>query len=366
MSKRGGGAKPAGKELSWFAKRIQAQEAWKQQLKGRGVHFAVGGGPCKERARSQCIGEWIKTDDCRSPSNRTGAAHGNWASWRVPDALRERGVDSGDPALYGPLLRKLDRGEPVTILALGSSVVGAHAGCTAAWPALKRCPCPKCCGSRCGRWGGGGWALRVLGEINATWPHAAHRLYNLGEPGGDLMPSILACPRSYLSFDPDVVLLDFFTSYHGGRDAAVYERVVRLLLTHRRAATAGARAAPTAAGDAAADAYAPPVLLFVNFFEFADRHHPTSTYSTMTSQLTAALREHRKAPRPASWPAVAAGRGEPDDVAALWHTDAASGVAEAAALIRTWARAARRKVESTDVYRNWWRDQELHALQTVT
>ncbi len=102
------------------------------------------------------------------------------------------------------------------------------------------------------------------------------------------------------------------------------------------------------------------------FFEFADRHHPTSTYSTMTSQLTAALREHRKAPRPASWPAVAAGRGEPDDVAALWHTDAASGVAEAAALIRTWARAARRKVESTDVYRNWWRDQELHALQTVT
>ena len=51
--------------------------------------------------------------------------------------LVSRGATTGDAALYLPMLRKLEAGEPLTLLALGSSVVGAHAGCTAAWPALK-------------------------------------------------------------------------------------------------------------------------------------------------------------------------------------------------------------------------------------
>ena len=153
-----------------------------------------------------------------------------WSGWSVPEELRARGTSSGDAALYVPLLQKLRRGQPITLLALGSSVVGAHAGCTAPWPLLKHCPCPKCCGSRCGRWGGDGWALRVLAHINATWPNPEHKLYNLGEPGGDLMPSLLTCPASYLTFQPDLVILDFFTAYHGGRDAVIYERVVRMLL----------------------------------------------------------------------------------------------------------------------------------------
>ena len=85
----------------------------------------------------------------------TGDAN-SWDGWSVPSALVDKGVSLGDAKQFAPLLLKLRRGEPVTLLALGSSVVGAHAGCTAAWPLLKHCPCPRCCGSRCGRWGGDG------------------------------------------------------------------------------------------------------------------------------------------------------------------------------------------------------------------
>ena len=67
---------------------------------------------------------------------------------------------------------------------------------------------------------------------------------------------------------------------HGGTNALIYERAVRLLLSSATAAgsTAGA---------------SPPVVTFVNFFEFADRHHATSTYTSMASQLTTSLRTLR-------------------------------------------------------------------------
>ena len=289
--------------------------------------------------------------------NQTGDVS-QWAGWRVPDDLLERGLSPGHPSLFVPLLRKLSSGAPVTILAIGSSVVGAHAGCTAPWPMLRHCPCPRCCGSRCGRWGGGGWALRVLAQLNATWPHPGHRLLNLGEPGGDLMPSLLACPASYLSVQPDVILLDFFTSYHAGKDAGIYERVVRMLLTP-------AHAAP------------PPVVMFVNFFEFGDRHHAKSRYTTIGSQLAATLAAERQggaggttAPASADaavggGPPLATTPSEASRVVDLWHAASSAAVTRMATLIRAWGRRDGRHAESTDVWRNWWRDQEVRALQTA-
>ena len=227
--------KKAAPEQPWWTRNAKRQEQWKDSLRKQGVTFAIGHGPCKQRSKAACrrkadavwVSEEPRACDAAASTNDVTGASTDWANWSVPTPLIERGASEGDPALYRPLLTKLEAGEPVTLLALGSSVVGAHAGCTAAWPALKQCPCPKCCGSRCGRWGGGGWALRLLARLNATWPHAGHRLFNLGEPGGDLMPSILACPSSYLSFAPDIVMVDFFTSYHGGRDALIYERMAR-------------------------------------------------------------------------------------------------------------------------------------------
>ena len=313
----------------WWVGKKQKEENWKKHLRSIGVKFAIGAGACKQRSTSTCISDapMAGLRGC----NNISTSKSNWDGWHVPRELRDRGASVGDVALYAPLLRKLSAGEPITLLALGSSVVGAHAGCTAPWPALRHCPCPRCCGSRCGRWGGDGWALKVLANINATWPHAGHRLYNLGEPGGDLMPTLLACPASYLSFQPDVVLLDFFTAYHGGASALTYERIVRMML-HGRSAGGGRRTPP-------------PVVMFVNFFEFGDRYHARSTFTTMGSQLAAAH------------------RGDANSVVSLWHSSTPTKVNQMASIIRKWAASGQREVHSTDVWRNWWRDQEVRALQ---
>ena len=342
-------------EVPWYVRSAQRQEQWRETLRKRGITFAIGRAPCKDRSQSACLrkadASWVSGDaracDAVVTANESTGARSEWSGWRVPDVLRERGADVGDPSLYLPMLRKLEAGQPITLLALGSSVVGAHAGCTAAWPSLKHCPCPRCCGSRCGRWGGGGWALRLLARINATWPHPGHRLYNLGEPGGDLMPSILACPASYMSFAPDMIMLDFFTAYHGGHSALIYERLVRLLLGGARSHGGGARS----------PARAQPVVTFVNFFEFADRHHAKSTYTSMGSQLAAALAEMRRS--------GGGGQTSVDEVSSLWHATSPARVTEAAALVRAWARRAERDVSSTDVWRNWWRDSEVRALQVA-
>ena len=54
-----------------------------------------------------------------------------------------------------------------------------------------------------------------------------------------------------------------------------------------------------------------------------------------------------------------------EQVSALWHGASPGAVAETAEVIRAWARAGKRDFGSTDVYRNWWRDQEVMALQTA-
>ena len=86
---------------------------------------------------------------------------------------------------FAELMVKLRAGEPIAMFAIGSSVTGAHGGCTAPAPGLAspECAsrCPDCCGSLCkysyGHWPpyryglpGAGWAVRVLSWINETWP----------------------------------------------------------------------------------------------------------------------------------------------------------------------------------------------------
>jgi hypothetical protein len=165
----------------------------------------------------------------------------------------------GSPERWAGLAERLARGQPVTIFAIGSSLVGVHGGCTAPAPALqsKECfhRCPSCCGSRCGVWGRhGGWALRFFHWLNESYPVrarsaraerpsatlpsafagdlAGHRLYNLGEPGGNLVPAIVACPRTYLGTSaPDLVLLDLHTAgMHGSGGRGQVERLTRMLL----------------------------------------------------------------------------------------------------------------------------------------
>ena len=102
----------------------------------------------------------------------------NWTLLRqrpVPSDLLDRGLVSAPRgADYMRLLNKLESGRPVTILAIGSSLVGVHAGCTEPIPALRGCACPACCGARCGGWGTatGGWArlmMEQLNQVTADW-----------------------------------------------------------------------------------------------------------------------------------------------------------------------------------------------------
>ncbi|KAJ1627483.1 hypothetical protein T492DRAFT_842343 [Pavlovales sp. CCMP2436] len=119
-----------------------------------------------------------------------------------------RCADLGAARHWEGLRARLHAGEPVNILAIGSSIVGVHGGCTAPAPVLAQsgclAQCPKCCGSKCGQWGDGGWARHVFSWINATYPVRSaasptpggrggtkigvpaaarqHELYNLGEP----------------------------------------------------------------------------------------------------------------------------------------------------------------------------------------
>ena len=142
----------------------------------------------------------------------------NWTLLRqrpVPSDLLDRGLVSAPrSADYVRLLNKLESGRPVTILAIGSSLVGVHAGCTEPIPALRGCACPACCGARCGGWGTatGGWARLMLEQLNQTWPHPEHRLLNLGEPGGNVLPTLVACPQNYLRVGGggvDLFVVDF-------------------------------------------------------------------------------------------------------------------------------------------------------------
>eukprot|EP00966_Prymnesium_polylepis_P299238 6914263-Prymnesium_polylepis.1 len=91
------------------------------------------------------------------------------------------------------------------------------------------CKCPRCCGSKCGMWGDHGWARSAFDWLNRTWPHPEHRLINLGEPGGSLIPSIGTCPQTYLGdFEPDVILFDLATT-----EVKYGERLLRNMINVR-------------------------------------------------------------------------------------------------------------------------------------
>ncbi|KAL1526617.1 hypothetical protein AB1Y20_015321 [Prymnesium parvum] len=315
----------------FWLKRQQEKSAWIAELHRRGQHFDIGDAACaRHHSSARCAAPRRRP---RPPTCARPAANATNVL-----AARASRASPAEPRLFLRLLRKLEAGEAVTILALGSSVVGAHAGCTRPLPHLARCACPKCCGSRCGRWGGGGWAVRLLEWVNASWPHAEHTLYNLGEPGGDFLPSLLACPASYLTFDFDLVLLDFFTAYHAGKHALIYEQAVRSLL-----------------GGARSHRLGPPSVILVNFFEFADRHHPKSTFDTFLSQFVEAQRSLAR--DTALHPAAAV-----ESVLNMWHFDDTPTLAAALRLLRAWARRKDRALEQTDVWRNFFRDAEVRVL----
>ena len=214
-----------------------------------------------------------------------GPAEHNWTQLRqapVPTALLDRGlVSTPSGAGYTRLFTKLHAGEPVTLLAIGSSLVGVHAGCTEPIPALQNCACPACCGARCGGWGaaGKGWARLLLDQLNETYPHPRHRLLNLGEAGGNVLPTLVACPQNYLNVGGggvDLFLVDFSTTFSA--PAYTIEAALRLLLSSG-ARFSGGRAS------GGSEWLGPPAVLPVHFSLFVDRKEAASTGQRMLPLL---------------------------------------------------------------------------------
>lgn len=206
----------------------------------------------------------------------------------------------GDAHRFVALFERLSGGQPITILALGSSVTGVDGGCTEAAPIVNRsglCRCPSCCGVRCGVWGNMGWARSFLERIKERWPHPLHRLVNLGEPGGSLIPTLRTCPHTYLEgVVPHLVLVDPLTTDH-----AEVERLLLLLLQMTNdAPPSSTRAVHDALNDARAAAASgsnvrefvglpsTPLPLLVGFLPFLLRGqcvHRCSKASGCTRQL---------------------------------------------------------------------------------
>ncbi|GBF96630.1 hypothetical protein Rsub_09376 [Raphidocelis subcapitata] len=137
-----------------------------------------------------------------------------------------------------PLLRKLRAGRPITVAAVGSSVVQDHGGTfhssLEAVRAAVPSPHPYLYGSGPGSpggpaWTASGWLTYFMRAVNATWPHADHLLVNAGRGGAT--PAAIAdsmCVEASLPSEADLVVVENM----GLVDAPTLERIARRLVQH--------------------------------------------------------------------------------------------------------------------------------------
>ena len=169
------------------------------------------------------------------PAARTGAWRGpKYPHFMLLDALtRDRGVLLvGASHAWAPLFERLEAGEPLGMGVFGASVA-QNGGCLD--QPYKRCM----------RYDGrqeidlaygpkrpfAGFAVRLLRHINATWPHAGHRIHNAAldaTPAQNALP----CLFSHLPARVDLVILEF-GSMAQKLELTVIEAYVRALLAMR-------------------------------------------------------------------------------------------------------------------------------------
>ena len=116
-----------------------------------------------------------------------------WNVQRFEGAFWERSrlsraaVAAHDPDAWRPLLAKLRRGEPITVLGMGSSVVEGHSGCWAADAGVvseagvaTAPPFMARLLNVTGECRSAGYVSAFMAAINATWPHRSHLYVNAG------------------------------------------------------------------------------------------------------------------------------------------------------------------------------------------
>lgn len=160
-------------------------------LTARGAAGEDGGDPGGIRWLPDRIRDWhyfeFSHDDGWTQSYRL-VPTGGGVPFRFWDrAFLSRAVTAQHYDQLRPLFERLSRGEPLTVLAIGSSVTALHAGCMHGPTPLVQATAnlrhgnlslPECRHD--------GWLSRVLRMINGTWPHQNHTLLNLAWPGSTM------------------------------------------------------------------------------------------------------------------------------------------------------------------------------------
>lgn len=152
------------------------------------------------------------------------------------DLLR-RSVGAANYEQMRPLIAKLDAGEPITVAAVGSSVVQDHGGTfhpsLEALRAAVPSPHPYIYGGASGAggpdWVQAGWLTYFMRAVNATWPHRGHLLVNAGRGGAT--PSAIAdsmCVEQSLPSHADLIIIENMALV----DPLVHEQIAWRLVEH--------------------------------------------------------------------------------------------------------------------------------------
>jgi hypothetical protein len=177
LAQHGRAAEDAEQGFTHLPRNPAAWPRWSQELNrvtqlhhGRNATAWSG---CAEANRSTCARPWE-------------VQHAPQAFWPRSRLARAALVTSL-PDAWLPLLTKLRAGQPITVLALGSSIVEAHAGCFATASGVAAAGVSRVSGlmARDTEGGGGvrsssGFVSFFMSALNATWPHAHHLFLNGG------------------------------------------------------------------------------------------------------------------------------------------------------------------------------------------
>lgn len=138
-------------------------------------------------------------------------------NWTLPNHLLNAGiVTSGDQLRTAALLRRLGDGEPVTVVAYGTSQTESG-GCERIGG----------CRGRPGSHDRDKWFGRLALWISSTWPHDEHRFINLGKHAGG-MGSVDACMRTLAPSTVDLFVTEWAAMVLSGQRQM--EQMVRRLL----------------------------------------------------------------------------------------------------------------------------------------
>jgi hypothetical protein len=173
-----------------------------------------------------------------------GEVLSRWGDWTMKrywnqDTLKNA-LRASDPAQLYPLIKKLENGEPIVVVALGSSIVVDFGGLfhTDLEAIYKLVPNPT---HKYYQWDNdpalsaptlghhAGWLELFMEYVNQTWPHPDHLLINGGKPGN--VPHNFAdgsCLENELPRQADLVIIESM----GIPDAAGLERLTWRVLRH--------------------------------------------------------------------------------------------------------------------------------------